>query len=179
MTDDIGFCTSCGAELDPNAVYCPACGIPTSTEAAAKAYEDGTKALAEVRIFKASLYLVIATLPSLILGIYFLTSADALAETAMKTLIDTFGIDFVIDNDITTDMLRDTYVTSGWALIGIAAIGLIGALMCYKKMMYWVVLIISMIVLIAGVTTIIGLIVGILALWNIMSSKPAFDRASV
>ena len=179
MTEDLGFCTSCGAELDPNAVYCPACGIPVTTEAAAEVYADGMKALAEMRVFKASLYLAIATIPSLILGIYFLVSADSLAQTALEMAEEMFGHQFIIDNNITEEMLKDTYVTSGYVLTGIAAIGLIGSLLCYKKRMYWVVLIISMIVLIAGVTTIVGLIVGILALWNIMSSKPVFDQPSV
>jgi len=178
MTDDIGFCTSCGAELDPKAVYCPACGIPTTTEAANKAYADGMKALAEIRAFKASLYMVIATIPSLILGIYFLVSADSLAQSAIDVAKDLFGPQYLIDNNITEELMRDTYVASGYALIGIAAIGLIGALMCYKKKMYWIVLMISIVVLIAGVTTIVGLIVGILAMWNIMSSKVAFDQPS-
>jgi len=179
MTEDLGFCTSCGAQLDPNAVYCPACGTAASTEAAAELYADAMTAVAETRVFKAAIYLVIATIPSLILGIYFLLSADSLAQTAMDMLEDTFGHEFIIDNNVTIEMLKDTYVTSGYALIGVAAIGFVGALMCYKKKMYWVVLIISLIILIAGVTTIVGLIVGILALWNIMSSKPVFDRPSV
>jgi len=179
MTEDLGFCTSCGAELDPNAVYCPGCGTPARTEAAAEVYADGMKALAETRAFKASLFLVIATIPSLILGIYFLVSADSLAQTALEMAEDMFGHQFIIDNNITVEMLKSTYITSGCALVGIAALGLIGALLCYKKRMYWVVLIISMVVLIAGVTTIVGLIVGILALWNIMSSKSVFDQPSV
>jgi Predicted membrane protein len=179
MTEDLGFCTSCGAELDPKAMYCPACGTPSSTEAAAELYADAMTAVAEIRVFKAALYLAIATIPSLILGIYFLFSADSLAQAAMDILEDTFGHEFIIDNNITEEYLRSTYVTSGYALIGIAALGFLGSVLCYKKKMYWVVLVISMVVLIAGVTTIVGLIVGILALWNIMSSKVAFNQPSV
>ena len=178
MTEDLGFCTSCGAELDPNAIYCPACGTPASTEAAAELYADAITAVAEIRASKAAIYLAIATIPSLILGIYFLFSAESLAQAALEMAEKTFGHDFIIDNNITEEYLRGLYVTSGWALLGVAALGFLGSVLCYKKKMYWIVLMVTMVVLIAGVTTIVGLLVGILALWNIMSSKAVFDRPS-
>ena len=127
---DINFCTRCGENVSPEALYCPACGTPIEGRVAA----DGRTAeqviedrLAESRVSWILMLLIIYAIPAIVAGLYLIIEKDAVASIMMA---EQSFVEFMTQYGMSESQLR-TYV----GYIGILALvsGLSAAVLDHRR----------------------------------------------
>ena len=164
-------CTQCGKSVDPVAdQYCPACGEPIKGGRADIERTEAIKAMMKSSVTWAGIFLVIAALPSLFLGIYALLNDMSVAQAYIDWWTSLGNVINMSVEDV-ANIVRDVGIFG--LVVGI--LGIVGAVLCYKRTMWWVVLAISFVVLFFGFFSIIGLFLGLFAVWTIIMSKSVFE----
>lgn len=165
---DTDFCTNCGKPVDPHHdVYCPNCGAPVKGGpgdiAAQAAYKEATKNT----VVWAGIFLFIAALPSLILGIDYVVNDSSIATSIWNGMSDTTGISF--------DQLLEYVKDLGYVEVVVGIIGILGAVLCFLHKYWWAVVIITLVVLFFGVFSFIGIFLGLFAMWFVFISRDGFE----
>lgn len=165
MTDDTDFCAACGASVGKDDQYCPSCGIPVAGRAADEAIQTAYKTAVSSNITWAGVMLLIASIPSLVMGAYMIID-NAQAAQMMIDVYDAVNVNFAD--------LAETIKDYGIIFLAIGILGIVGAAFCFMHKYWWFVLVITLVVLLVGVTTFIGVFLGFLALWFVISSRSGF-----
>lgn len=167
MTLSTEFCTSCGSKVDDNDLFCPSCGAPVSGREADQAYQEMYKAATYRSVTWAGILLLIAAIPSIIMGAYMIIDDVAAAEI-IKSTYDWVTID--------ASELANLIMDYGIIMLAIGLLGVVGAVLCFVHKYWWAVLLITVVVLCMGVATFIGIFLGFLALWSVLSSRSGFEE---
>ena len=164
-------CTKCGKPVDPAAEqYCPACGEPIAGGRADLERKEAAIIFMKSSVTWAGIFLIIAAIPSLFLGIYAIIDDMSIAEYYID-LWESLGETINISVEDLAKVVRDAGIIG----LVVGLLGIFAAILCFKRQMWWVVLIISFITLIFGFMTFIGIFLGILAIWTVIMSRKVFE----
>ena len=174
---DINFCTRCGENVSPEALYCPACGAPIEGRVAA----DGRTAeqviedrLAESRISWILMLLIIYAIPAIVAGLYLIIEKDAVASIMMA---DQSFSEFMTQYGMSEAQLR-TYVGYIGILALVSGLSAAASGFCVYKRTYWIIAVTACAVAsFLCIGSIFGFLIGLMVTWMIITSKPLFkDR---
>lgn len=165
MTDDTDFCAACGASVGKTDQYCPACGIPVAGRQADEEMQAAYKSAVSSNISWAGVMLFIASIPSLVMGIYMIVDNTQAAQLLID-MYDAVNVNFAD--------LAEAIKDYGIIFLAIGLLGIVGSVFCYLHKYWWFVLIITLVVLLVGVASFIGIFLGFLALWFVISSRSGF-----
>lgn len=172
---EINFCTRCGENVSPEALYCPACGAPIEGRAAAdgRTPEQVLDArIAESRMYWILMLLIIYAIPAICVGIYLIVNKGAIANILMA---DQSFSQAMAEYGITADALLNYLNVVGIiALIsGISAA--VSTALVYKRR-YWLVAVSACaLASFLCIGSIFGFIIGLIVTWMIFVSKDCFD----
>ena len=125
------------------------------------------------RVTWAGFIILIYSVPIIIASIVGLIYIDTLVNDLM---VNSNFHQWMIDNGITEAQVH-TYL--GYMLYAEIAIGLVSVLtafLCFKRKYWFLTVALCMISAIFGTLYLFGLLLGLLAFWMILTSKPAFDE---
>ena len=178
--NDFNYCPNCGAELPFDSKFCPDCGNVLTS--------DNTQAVTDQmhsRLKIVGIFSLIFAVFAIISGISLLASADAII-TAMQSDADTWAqiiksmADAGYTEAQTIDLFKSMFVISG-AMALIAGISAGVGAVCSFIAKYWILGLIGLIVAtVMMLTSIIGLIIGIIFIYLYVTCKPVFleDKAA-
>ena len=166
---DSSFCTACGEAIDPQRdLYCPKCGVPVkggpADIQARAAYKEVTKRTATW----AGVLLLIASIPSIIIGLDCIFNNYAIAS----------GIWDIYSPVISFEALKQKISMIGIAILAIGVFGVIGAVLCFKHRFWVVALFAAIVLLIFGIFTLMGLFASLFAMWLLFAARDGFDEYS-
>ena len=175
--DSQNFCEKCGQLLSENAKFCPACG----TRVPGRSPEQVEEEKAQVHTFMTSrlkwavALMLIYSIPFLIIGIWFTVDIDNIVNTLMT---DPSLADYIEYYGITYDEAHAYVQYAGIAYLVSSVCGILSSVLCWKRKLYWVALILCIISMFTGVAGLFALFMGLFAFWIILSSKMAFQEYS-
>ncbi len=185
--DNFGFCPKCGASLPADSNYCPECGAILgnvgSTQNAASAPVDKTTEPMSGWFLISTFCLTLYGIVMLISGIYLVIDTPALLDMMNQVYLDAYGMSIyqelseLLGMEITRDYLVQIFTTAGIGAIISAIVALVSAVLCYKRRFYMITLALTVIVMLISIFTggsLLSLIVGLIVLFGIYSSKPYF-----
>ena len=177
MVDNQNFCEKCGQYLNEGAAFCPACGarVPGRSPEQIEAEREQVRSVMASRLKWAAMMMLVYSIPFLVLGIYISVSLDSIVselinnpsyesymeliglfETELHTLLQQCGLMFIVSS----------------------VCGILSSVLCFKRRLYWVAVILCILSFIIGSTGFFALFMGLGAFWLLLSSKLAFDEYS-
>jgi len=165
--DDLNFCPTCGKSLPLGTSYCPACGARLNDPQADQMETAVATKESSDRILVATILILLNAAILIIGGVYLYFTATEISEYAFDitpSLIDSFTVESLAG-----------FIKS-LALIGIigGAIGLVSALLVFMRRLWILAVIFCLVAAAIGITTLIGLVLGLIAIWMLFKSKPLF-----
>jgi predicted cobalt transporter CbtA len=168
------FCTQCGATLNESATFCQECGTPVSGTVASgtpdhqnKKGNDNNKG----KIILVTGMLVVLAGFSLYFGAMMLMDAVAIANEVMN---DPASAQVMIDYGITYDMLLSSVETAGYLMIAVGVLALVDAALTFTKRFWAVAFVLTIILTVLMFWTLIGLVLGIIAIYFQYTAKSEF-----
>lgn len=179
MDETYLFCTSCGKQLEPGAMYCPACGAAT---ASASSYENQNyragNSEAKEKIKLAGVLLLAGAIISFILGLYSVFAADSFISM-MVDVLEGAGYDFQEIMGATPAEYKDMLITSGYVMLLCGAVCLIPGILCFVGRFWAPTLVLSIAATALGFyTTLFGGFIGLIVIWFVYKYRDAFDSGS-
>lgn len=172
--DDITFCTACGKQLEADTQYCPACGTTVVGSNAAANQNTKTKQASNEKVRLAAIFLFAGALFTLIMGAYFTFDTESLVNM-MKEAYESIGYDIETMFQMTLAEIKDYFVLLGYLLLACGVFCLISGVLSFIGRFWIITLISALIATLLGLTTLLGLIFGLLACWYIYTNKDAFE----
>lgn len=166
MVNGIDFCTACGATVGENSLFCPSCGAPIEGRGGEEAIREAYKEVSYRNVVWVGIFLLAASIPSIVMGLYMIIDNTAAAQI----MIDIYDMVNINASDM-AELIRDT----GIIPLAVGLLGVAGAVLCFMHRYWWAVLVITIVVLFVGVSSLIGTFLGFLALWFVLSSRNGFD----
>jgi len=165
---DSSFCTVCGEVIDPQRdIYCPKCGAPVKGGPADIQAREIYKQVAKNTVKWAGFLMLVASIPSLVVGFDCLLNNSAIA-TNIWNMYEPIGFSY--------ETLKGEVSTIGAASLAVGLLGIIGAILCFKRR-YWIVALFASIVLFFfGIFSFLGLFTSLLAMWFLFSAKYGFKE---
>ena len=155
MTDS-SFCNVCGAEIDPQSdIYCPKCGAPVKGGPADIQAREMYKEVAKSTVTWAGILLLIASIPSVIVGVDCLLNNSGIA-TNIWNMYEPIGLSY--------EKLEGVVSIIGVAALAVGALGILGAVLCFKHKHWIVALIASIVLLFFGIFSLFGVFLSLLAM---------------
>ena len=175
--DNQNFCVQCGELLAPEAKFCPACGtrVPGRNPEQVEAEKQAVRDVMKSRLNWAIALMLIYSVPFLIIGIYISVDLDGLANMIMT---DPMYADIVDYYGLTYDEVHDVFQVAGYAYILSSLCGIVASVLCWKRSMYWVALILCIVSMFTGAMGLFALFMGMFAFWTILTSRLAFNEYS-
>ena len=177
------FCIECGMRLAPEDLFCPSCGAQIPEDApepvpgnnyAEKRVEDRSGTLRAVMILTI-IWGAIALLSGAYLAAMAVDITDAMIEALKDTEIDGMnGWDYMLSQGVTRDMFISSFQIMGITFAASGLCGLASAFFMYKKINFLVCFILLLICAIFSCTGIITLIVGLIMVYLLHTSKDCF-----
>jgi hypothetical protein len=160
----------CGKKLPPETAFCPACGSnlkapQTDRAPATTAKYDRTRLAAAV--------LIVYSLPLILFCFYMYLWAGTLAGMLFS---DPEFYDLLVQfaPDVTEEGMISAIEMSAIAGMFSCALGIVTAALALARKAWLVTVIICTVFAISGIVTLIGLLVGLIALWLLYRSKESF-----
>ena len=176
------FCTHCGQRITKDTAFCPSCGAQVSEMMEAPAGYGSSPAVntsaLESSLKTISIIMVISAVLLLAMGIYYLATVDAqinqlTSSSFWSSIVDAYA-DLGYTEDQIIEMMKTSLIASG-AVYTITGVCLAIASACgFTKKMYTVGLICCIIATVLSITSIIGLIIGIIVTIKYSKTKPVF-----
>lgn len=175
MTDQIEFCTQCGAKLSLNTKYCPECGnrVPGRNPEAVEADKEMVRTALRSRLSWAGFMMLIYGLPLLIMGLYYFIDAQGITDMLWQN--STF-VEQMKELGITQAEFEQYVVYLGTAWIISGASGVISAALCFRRKGYYPALVLCIVSAILAVSGVFAFFLGLIAFWVILSSKAGFKE---
>lgn len=173
MSDNQNFCVHCGQMLAEDAKFCPACGtrVPGRNEEQVMAERQAVRDVVKSRLNWAVALMLIYSIPFLIIGVYFLVDLEGIVSMVMT---DPLYADYVNYYGWTYDELYEALKYVGYMYIASSVCGIVSAVLCLKKTLYWVALILCLLSMFVGAMGLFALFMGMFAFWIVLTSKMAF-----
>ena len=173
MSDNQNFCVHCGQTLAVDAKFCPACGtrVPGRNQEQVMEERQAVRDVVKSRLNWAVALMLIYSIPFLIIGAYLLVDLDGIVNMIMT---DPLYADYVDYYGWTYDQLHEVFQYAGYAYILSSVCGIISAVLCYRKTMYWVALILCIVSMFTGAMGLFALFMGMFAFWIILTSRLGF-----
>jgi len=176
--DNQKFCAKCGATITDPSSFCPECGAPISGspgDIKLKAeYKQLETEVNNVRVTWAGLIILLYSVPVIIGCIFGIIYIDNVVN-GLITNGDFYQ--WMIENNVSESQVRSYLGYMFYAEIAVGLISVLTAVLCFMRKFWFVAVILCMISAIFGTLYLFGLLLGLLAFWMILSSKPAFDRS--
>lgn len=174
MDEDINFCPHCGKDVKEGMPYCPACGVRLNDPYAEKVQDETAKKNADGKVNIAVVLILLYSVPLILISLWlYFAAAGAVA--------DIYGDPAYAD---TIQMLTDVGYTQAsftglieiLCLAGIifGAIGLVPAVLAFKRRFWTVTIIFCLVSAILCALSIFGIIMGLIAFYMLYKAKPAF-----
>ena len=177
------FCTHCGQRITEDTVFCPSCGAQVSEMmeqptgyAPGPGYSDS---FLESRLKTISIIMVASAVFLLIMGIYYLATIDAQIDSMTNnpfwdSIVDAYESMGYSEDDV-KDLMRYSVMSSGiiYTVTGVC-LGIASACGFTRKM--WMLgFVCCIIATVVSVTSIFGLIIGIIVTHYYHTTKPLFS----
>ena len=179
------FCTQCGQRISKDTVFCPSCGAQVSDPAAGQTsdqhpYVDSTyRPDRSSRLKGLGILFAISAALFLILGIFYYSSIDSLISELTKDPSWADLVKQVEDLGYTEQWLLDTikqYLQIFAIMTIVAGVALAASAVCAFTRKLWVVGLIGCIIAtLTSVTTLFGLIFGIIITYMYCTTKSSFQ----
>ena len=177
MEEKKQFCTRCGRYLEQGVSFCPDCGlrVPGRSQEQIEEEKAQVRSAMNTRLKWAGIMMLVYSIPFLIIGIYIFVCLDGFVNELFTNPAYADYVDFYgLTQDEMTAFLK--YV----ALIYIAssACGIVSSILCFKRRLYWVAMVLCVMSFLMGTMGFFGLFIGLGAFWMLMSSKLCFEEYS-
>lgn len=169
------FCTRCGRKLEPGTAFCPECGlrVPGKSEEQVREEKEQIRGFLQTRLKWAAAMMLIYSIPFLIIGVYISVSLDSLVNElftnpAYSDVIDFYGL--------TESEMTDLFGYLGILYIISSLFGIVSSVLCLKRRMYWVAMVLCIMSFLTGAAGLFALFMGLGAFWMILGSKLGFQE---
>ncbi len=173
MEENQEFCVRCGHYLTEGAQFCPECGlrVPGRSPEQVEAEKEQIRSLISKRLDYAAILMLIYSVPFLIVGAYLVLDLNGVVQMLLSN--PTYA-DLISSYGLTESELHDFLMWSSVAYIASSAMGIVSAVLCHKRRMYWLALSLCVMSMLTGVAGFIAMMMALGAFWMILSSKMAF-----
>lgn len=177
MDNNQKFCTRCGKQLGQDVTFCPDCGLRVPGMAPEQVEQERgmVREILDSRLKWAAAMMLIYSIPFLILGVYIAVGVDGFVDELFTNPAYADYVDFYgLTPDEVTEICQ--YVSIMYVVSSIC--GIVSAVLCLKKRMYWVASIFCVLSFLLGCVGFFALFMGLGAFWLIMTSKLGFQEYS-
>ncbi|MGN0098262.1 MAG: zinc ribbon domain-containing protein [Candidatus Methanomethylophilaceae archaeon] len=177
MVDNQNFCVKCGQFLDEGARFCPACGmrVPGRSLEQVEAEREEVRSLMTSHLKLAAIMMLVYSIPFLIIGIVITVSLDSIVDELInnpsyESYMEIMGL--------SETELHDVLQQCGLMYIVSSVCGVLSSVLCFKRRMYWVAVLLCILSFLIGSTGFFALFMGLGAFWLLLSSKLVFSEYS-
>lgn len=174
--DNQKFCAKCGATITNPSSFCPECGAPISGspgDIKLKAeYRKMESDINNARVTWAGFIILIYSVPIMIASIIGLIYIDDIVN---NLITNSDFYQWMIDNGITEAQVHSYLEYALYAEIAVGLVSVLTAALCFMRKYWFLTVALCMVSAIFGTLYLFGLLLGLLAFWMILTSKPAFD----
>lgn len=175
MSDNQNFCVKCGQVLSESDKYCPACGArvpgrsPEQVEAEKQLIRDSMSS----RLNWAVALMLIYSIPFIIIGIWIMADLNGIVDTIWT---DPLYADYIDYYGLTQTEIHDLFYWASITYIISSICGIVSAVLCYKRIVYWGAVLLCLISMFTGAAGLFALFMGLFAFWIIITSRPIFSK---
>lgn len=174
LTEEQRFCTYCGQNLSGNARFCPSCGtkVPSDDPAVAEAEKAKIKDSLGNQLNWAAVLMLVYSVPFLIFGLYLLIDLNSIVDILMAdpNFVEMYGF--------SREEVTQYFNYAVFAYLASSICGIVSAVLCWKRMHYWVALILCIFSVFTGAAGFLALFMGLFAFWMILAGRIGFSEYS-